>query len=357
MNEPRPISSTVSAKPFAMCSVHRLLLNCILFFHLAPQLTLWSGHSHGSPFEIDRRNGDACGSHLDHIHLDPLIERQFRLLSSFVNYDHLHCPNRQFGYDEVTPYQSQFGHNLGPKSNVHRSPKAALSLDSPSASSLPVNSASDHSSDHSLDRSFSSPADRQKAFIRSKASNFNDLNDLSDSNDNLNQKSPSNQKPSYISSQASSFSISSQASSNSHASSISSVIKQSDNCPDFITSALLNLRFSALSMLSELIVHSNVKADWSSWINRPVGAHASSDIRAHRKFGFFYSSFLLESSNDNYHSSQMFSVKFFQSKPLLYLEQSLMCFDLTLILWFKLFVVVLIFDIPLLFCHQNLVTR
>ena len=248
-----------------MCSVHRLLLNCILFLHLAPQLTLWSGRPDDGHSEIARRNWNAGGDEIRWIHnLDPFIRLTRRSPSCSHN----------LNQNEITPDNSQRLAN--PSSN---------SLNSSKASSSTVNSASNQSNQSNR----SSPAN-PKAFKR-----------LKPSNDYLNQKLPCMLKPSIQSSSQ----ILSQPSNLGHAlsipfssppsipsniqsqASISSVIKQSNNrlpSPDPTISSLPNLQLSTLFIVFELFAHHfNVKTGhW--WINRPVGAYASSDTRAHRKF-------------------------------------------------------------------------
>lgn len=291
-----------------MCSVHRLLLNCILFFHLAPQLTLWSrlGARHDCHSELDRiaLRTTAGDRQFNHLPANPFIDRKTTKFRSASHYgdDLNHSPGRPANHKDG---HSKFEHstqNLAHKSkqSAHRSPKAPNPSNSPSnASSLIVNFASDRSS--------SSPADPSSAFNVSKVSNLKNYldnhldNSLDDHlNNYLNQKPPCtfNQKTSDFLSHASSSIVA-------RAPSISSVIHRSNRKPDSpdptvliqsyrtIDSLLkLPIQFSAFSILSVLFVHLNEKPN-QLWINRPVGAYAvSSDMRAHRKFLFFLFIFL-----------------------------------------------------------------
>lgn len=298
-----------STQPVTMCSLHRLLLNCILFFHLAPQLTQWS-HSGARHDRVTVRTtgGDHQTNHLPH-HSHAFIDWKTTqchagAVRSSSHYDLNHSPGRpvNHGHTRVThPYGSHDSHyNSEHKSNqnAHKSPKtlrsstSLFSSSSPPSSSLSnptlwlVNFASNPSN---------SPGDLPVNGLISPVASLNYPhnhldNPLDDSDNHLNQKPPCvfNQKSSKSSD------LLSHASSSFLADASSISIHQSDSSglptsPDHTvqdhrrTIGWLNLpiQFSTF-MLFELFVHLNEKP---LWINRPVGAYAvSADMRAHRKF-------------------------------------------------------------------------
>ena len=106
-------------RKFKMCSVHQLLLNCIIFFHLAPQLTLWS-------------NDERIFKQHQNKHHNSLVDKTFNHLNylNHFNQSVAHCKlvhkslfkkSINFNLNHLINHKSQFTSlNLNQKSSSNQ---------------------------------------------------------------------------------------------------------------------------------------------------------------------------------------------------------------------------------------------